>query len=219
MCHFPHLPPACDDDLRRSPILPLDACPSRIAPTAICTSTYVRSARSRFPSSPSRATTIDASSFRFLGPPSMQEHPCAPDALPTHTGSLTRSATGMHSIRRRPHLAPRSFCRTPAMSLCGESPARQPCGTSHPLFSASSAPASPQRGMRHPPRLPAAPAVAGDRLQHHHTARDSPHDYEPTARCARCTAIPMSPRARYSASDAVTRRDARQHKCLCSAHC
>jgi hypothetical protein len=74
------------------------------------------------------------------------------------------------------------------MSLCGESPARQPCGTSHPLFFASSAPASPQRGMRHPPRLPAGPAVAGDRLQHHRAARDSLRDHEPAARCARCTA-------------------------------
>ncbi|KAJ7252264.1 hypothetical protein C8J57DRAFT_1474307 [Mycena rebaudengoi] len=34
----------------------------------------------------------------------------------------------------------------------------------------ATAPTSLERGVRHPPGLPAAPAVAGDRLQHHYTA-------------------------------------------------
>jgi hypothetical protein len=103
ICRFPHLQPACDDDLRLSPILPLDAYPSRAALTAICTTTCVRNTRGRFSSSPSRATMINTSPFRF-GPPSMQEHPCMLDAPPAHSGSLTRRATGMRSVRCRPHL-------------------------------------------------------------------------------------------------------------------
>ncbi|KAJ7803740.1 hypothetical protein B0H13DRAFT_2492851 [Mycena leptocephala] len=60
-----------------------------------------------------------------------------------------------------------------------------------------------------------APAVAGDRLQHHHTARNIPRDYEPAARCARCTARLRRPYARYSVRDAVPRRHAGRHA---SAH-
>ncbi|KAJ7819328.1 hypothetical protein B0H13DRAFT_2453378 [Mycena leptocephala] len=108
----------------------------------------------------------------------MQEHPshrrpaCAhydPDAqrhrhAQRSTPSAYQEAIAMHT--RRPSTA--------------RLPARPPCGTSHRLSSASSVPASLKRGVRHPPRRPAVLAVAGPRLQHHHTTRGVPRDYNAT---------------------------------------
>ncbi|KAJ7207681.1 hypothetical protein C8J57DRAFT_348089 [Mycena rebaudengoi] len=76
-------------------------------------------------------------------------------------------------------------------------PVRPPCGTSHRLSFASSVPASLECGVRHPPGLPAAPVVAGDRLQHHHTAREcapQPRPTPPAVREARDARVRRPPR-------------------------
>ncbi|KAJ7724696.1 hypothetical protein B0H14DRAFT_3899976 [Mycena olivaceomarginata] len=80
ICRFPHLPPACDDDLRRSPILPLDACPSRVAqqpsaPQPTCAALAVAFLHRR-----PALRRLMCRPIRFLGPPSIQQHPCTPDA-------------------------------------------------------------------------------------------------------------------------------------------
>ncbi|KAJ7889423.1 hypothetical protein B0H13DRAFT_2666203 [Mycena leptocephala] len=112
-----------------------------------------------------RSTTIDASPLCLPGLPSMQEHPHTPGALPAHTRTQTHSATGM-----RPRLK------------------QQEAIVAYPRRDAANRTSAP------PPRWSVAcasrlaPAVAGDRLQHHHTERDIPRDYESAARCARCTA-------------------------------
>ncbi|KAJ7114384.1 hypothetical protein C8R44DRAFT_881230 [Mycena epipterygia] len=133
-----------------------------------------------------RTTTIDTSPLRLPRLPPTQEHPHTPDALPAHTGSQTRGATGMRSARRRPRLKHQeAIVEHPRRPSAGQLLARPPCGISHRLSSPSSVLASLERGARHPPPLPAALTVAGDRLQHHHTARDTPRDYEPAARLVR----------------------------------
>ncbi|KAJ7270275.1 hypothetical protein C8J57DRAFT_306280 [Mycena rebaudengoi] len=93
--------------------------------------------------------------------------------------------TAFFASRRSPSYHLHHYPRRPSAA---QLPVRLPCGTSHRLSFASSVPASLECGVRHPPGLPAALAVAGDRLRHHRTARDIPGDYEPAARCARCTA-------------------------------
>jgi hypothetical protein len=112
--------------------------------------------------------------------------PCAaPHAFILQHIHLSSPPGSLRPLMRRPSASPGYHRRrsTPTRPT----PCLRTLGTSHRLSCASSVPTSLERGVRHPPQLPAAPAAVGERLQHHHTARDIPRDYEP-ARCARCTA-------------------------------
>ncbi|KAJ7820948.1 hypothetical protein B0H14DRAFT_1339373 [Mycena olivaceomarginata] len=141
---FPRLPPQ-----PKLPFAPLPAC------AALAVAVLHRQPR---------ATTTETAPLRFPGLSLTQEHLHTPDALPSHTGSQARSATGMCSARRRPHLKHQEAivagARRPSAA---QLPVRPPCGTSHRLSCASSVPASLERGVRHPPRYE-PPAT---RLRHH----------------------------------------------------
>ncbi|KAF8195194.1 hypothetical protein K438DRAFT_1968529 [Mycena galopus ATCC 62051] len=166
--------PACDDYLRQWPSLPRLPCSRspKYHPHAPPPACGALAGLFTIGTTPVRYHH-HVSPLRLPGLPSTQEYPTRP----------TRSATGMHSARHRLRLnrqeAVVAYSRRPSAAQPRAGP---PCSTSDRLPWASSVPASLERDVRDPPRLPA------DRLQHYHTARDSPRHSTPATRCTRCTA-------------------------------
>ncbi|KAJ7897515.1 hypothetical protein B0H13DRAFT_2664696 [Mycena leptocephala] len=119
-----------------------------------------------------RSTTIDASPLRLPGLPSMQEHPHTPDALPAHTGTQTHNATGMRPrLKQQEAIVARP--RRDAATRTSVMPHLPP-----PFFRLISPRLAPSALRR----------LSQGTVHSATTPRDIPRDYEPAARCARCTA-------------------------------
>ncbi|KAF8195135.1 hypothetical protein K438DRAFT_800093 [Mycena galopus ATCC 62051] len=156
--YFPCLSPAMTI-FGSAPVSPVSL--SRAAPRTIRTHHHPHAQRLRgcsssaTPRSSPRTTTFDASPLR----------PLVYHRRRSTRTRLTPNATGMRNARRRPRLnhqeALVAHSRRPSAAQLPPGP---PCSTSDCLPCASSVPASLERDVRDPPRLPAAPAVAGDRL-------------------------------------------------------
>ncbi|KAJ7890193.1 hypothetical protein B0H14DRAFT_3126829 [Mycena olivaceomarginata] len=108
---------------------------------------------------------------RLPGLPSTQEHPTR---RLLHWGPDARRHRHAQPSMPSASKPQRSYRRPPATSLRGAATRTSAVRHLPPPFFRLISLRLAGAWRRHPPRLPAAPAVAGDPLQHRHTARDIP---------------------------------------------